>query len=107
MATMLSRQEMIDIIRGGGSVLIHGVGVVARVRDLPSEAVLAAGDRAREDAALAALEAQLQAKQAELEQARGPVTGGRAAPADAPGAAPATAGAAGGGLASGMQRRRA
>jgi hypothetical protein len=70
MATMLSRQEMIDIIRGGGSVLIHGVGVVARVRDLPSEAMLAAGDRAREDAALAALEAQLQAKQAELEQAR-------------------------------------
>jgi hypothetical protein len=70
MATMLSRQEMIDIIRGGGSVLIRGVGVVARVRDLPSEAVLAAGDRAREDAALAALEAQLQAKQAELEQAR-------------------------------------
>jgi hypothetical protein len=70
MATMLSRQEMIDVIRGGGSVLIHGVGVVARVRDLPSEALLAAGDRAREDAALAALEAQLQAKQEELEQAR-------------------------------------
>ena len=70
MATMLSRQEMIAIIRGGGSVLIHGVGVVARVRDLPSEALLAAADRAREEAALAALEAQLQAKQAELEQAR-------------------------------------
>jgi hypothetical protein len=70
MATMLSRQEMIDIIRGGGSVLIRGVGVVARVQDLPSEALLAAGDRAREDAALAALEAQLQARQAELEQAR-------------------------------------
>jgi hypothetical protein len=70
MAAMLSRQEMIDVIRGGGSVLIRGVGVVARVQDLPPEAVLAAGDRAREDAALAALEAQLQAKQAELEQAR-------------------------------------
>ena len=70
MATTLTRQEMIDIISRGESVLIHGFGVIARVQDLPSEAVLAAGDRAREDAALAALEAQLQAKQAELEQAR-------------------------------------
>jgi hypothetical protein len=70
MATALTRDEMVEIIRRGESVLIHGFGVIARVRDLPSEAVLAAGDRAREDAALAALEAQLRAKQAELEQAR-------------------------------------
>jgi hypothetical protein len=70
MATSLTRDEMVEIIRRGESVLIHGYGVIARVQDLPSEAVLAAGDPDREDAALAALEAQLQAKQEELEQAR-------------------------------------
>jgi hypothetical protein len=70
MATSLTRDEMVEIIRRGESVLIHGFGVIARVQDLPSEAVLATGDRDREDAALAALEAQLQARQAELEQAR-------------------------------------
>jgi hypothetical protein len=70
MATSLTREEMVEIIRRGESVLIRGFGVIARVRDLPSEAVLAAGDRDREDAALAALEAQLKAKQAELAQAR-------------------------------------
>src|SRR6516165_6702127 len=70
MATSLTRDEMAEIIRRGESVLVHGYGVIAREQDLTSEAVLAAGDRDREDAALAALEAQLQAKQAELAQAR-------------------------------------
>ncbi len=70
MATSLTRDQMVEIIRRGESVLIHGYGVIACVQDLPSETVLAAGDRAREDAALAALEAQLKAKQEELAQAR-------------------------------------
>jgi hypothetical protein len=85
MATSLTRDEMVEIIRRGESVLVHGYGVIARVRDLPSEAVLAAGDRTREDAALAGLEAQLQAKQAELEQAREAVRRRRQGPgADQP-----------------------
>jgi len=54
----LTRAEMEDVIRGGGSILWQGQ-IVAHIGQLPSEADLAAGDPALEAAARAALDAQI------------------------------------------------
>ena len=71
----LSRDEMVRIIEGGGSVMI-GQTVVARVQDLPSPAVLALGDPAAEAATARDLDAQI----ADLQRQRA-LLGGADAPA--------------------------
>lgn len=75
---MLSRAQMEDVIRNGGSVL-HGGRIITRAEHLPTEADLAAGNPEQERVAAAALEAQIAALQAQydrLTQARAPQTGG-------------------------------
>ena len=67
--TMLSREDMLQVFKEGGSVLIHPYGVIARPQDLPSEAQLALGDRKREDAALAALRARVEQAEKDLAEA--------------------------------------
>ncbi len=74
---MLSRAQMEDVIRNGGSVL-HGGRLITRVEHLPTDADLAAGNPEQEAMAAAALEAQiaaLQAQHARLTQARMPQSG--------------------------------
>src|SRR4051794_26086793 len=72
MATSLTRQQMEDIIRNGGSVS-YGVGQnvrhITRIEDLPSEAELSEGDEVRAQAALDELstqQAQIEAKKQQL-----------------------------------------
>jgi hypothetical protein len=61
---VLTRDQMVAIIQRGESVMI-GSEVYDSVDRLPSEAQLAQGDPAREEAALANLDAQLAAVQAQ------------------------------------------
>jgi hypothetical protein len=65
-ASSLTRQQMEEIIRNGGSVS-YGVGQnvrhITRIEDLPSEAELSEGDEVRAQAALD----QLSNQQAEIE----------------------------------------
>lgn len=58
----LTRKDMIEILREGGSVIYNGFHI-KDLRNLPSEAELALGDPDRERAALA----ELQAQKAELD----------------------------------------
>lgn len=64
MAT-LTREQMEQVINGGGSVLVGG-RLITRVQDLPSPAQLAAGNPEQEQATLADLQAQIR----RLEQER-------------------------------------
>ena len=66
---MITREAMERTIASGGSVLYHGV-VISRVADLPSVAALAQGDPAKEQVAIAALTAQMQALQADIARLR-------------------------------------
>jgi hypothetical protein len=68
---MLSRDEMVKIIAGGGSVL-HGGRIISREADLPSEADLAQGDPARAADVAADLQAQIAALQAQVAQLQAP-----------------------------------
>lgn len=63
----LSRREMEHVIRSGGSVL-HAGTLYSRVEALPSEADLAKGDPAQEQAAAANLEAQIADLRAQLDR---------------------------------------
>jgi hypothetical protein len=72
MASSLTRQQMEDIIRNGGSVS-YGIGQnvrhITRIEDLPSEAELSEGDEVRAQAALDQLnneQAQIEAKKQQL-----------------------------------------
>jgi DNA primase len=56
--TTLTRQEMEDIIRQGGSVIVDGRSY-ATVESLPSEAALAEGDEAKEKALINHYEQQM------------------------------------------------
>jgi hypothetical protein len=74
MASSLTRQQMEDIIRNGGSVS-YGIGQnvrhITRIEDLPSEAELSEGDEVRAQAALDQLnneQAQIEAKKQQLIQ---------------------------------------
>jgi hypothetical protein len=58
MPTTLTRQEMEETIRQGGSVIIDGRSY-ATIESLPSEADLAKGDESREKALLATFDQQL------------------------------------------------
>jgi hypothetical protein len=58
MPTTLTRQQMEDTIRQGGSVIIDGRSY-ATIESLPSEADLAKGDESREKALLATYDQQL------------------------------------------------
>ena len=62
---MITRETMERTIASGGSVLYHGV-VISSIADLPSVAALAQGDPAKEQVAIAALTAQVQALQADI-----------------------------------------
>jgi hypothetical protein len=78
---MLSRNEMEQVIRNGGSVL-HGGRILTKMEHLPTDADLAVGNPEQEAQAAAALEAQivaLQAQHARLTQAKAPQTGAPAA----------------------------
>jgi hypothetical protein len=63
---MVDRKVLEQAIREGGSVLIEG-RIITRLEDLPSNMELAKGDEDRQAAILAQMEADLQAKQAELD----------------------------------------
>jgi hypothetical protein len=72
MATSLTREQMEQVIRNGGSVS-YGVGQnvrhITRIEDLPSEAELSEGDEVRAQAALDDLshqQAQIEAKKQQL-----------------------------------------
>jgi hypothetical protein len=72
MATSLTREQMEQVIRNGGSVS-YGVGQnvrhITRIEDLPSEAELSEGDEVRAQAALDQLnneQAQIEAKKQQL-----------------------------------------
>lgn len=70
----LTRYGMEQVIRSGGSVLHDGV-VRARIEDLPTEAQLAKGNTAAEDAALNNINrqrAELDAQEAQLRAGRNP-----------------------------------
>jgi hypothetical protein len=77
---MLTRRQMEDVIRRGGSVMFHGgtVGgvtetrVIDRIEDLPSEADLAGDDEARRQQARAEIVARRQALDAELAKLEAP-----------------------------------
>lgn len=58
MPTTLTHQEMVDIIRGGASVIVDGRSYTT-VESLPSEAALAEGDEAKEKALIAHYEQQI------------------------------------------------
>jgi hypothetical protein len=88
----LNRKQMEQAIAEGGSVLYEGQ-VITRAEDLPTEAALAKGDPAKEQAAAADLQARISAMEAELATLRkeqpsepAPVTGdedGKPNPKDA------------------------
>lgn len=63
---MIDRKRMQQAFDEGGSVLINGK-IVMRAEDLPSDLELAAGDTDRQAAILAQMEADMQAKQAEID----------------------------------------
>jgi hypothetical protein len=72
MPASLSRADMERVIKDGGSVLHRGI-LHTRVETLPTEADLAEGDPAREQAAREALDAQiaaLTAQRSRLDQAQ-------------------------------------
>lgn len=69
----LTRHGMEQAIRGGGSVL-HDGRTITRVQDLPSEAELAQGDTAAEEAARASIAE----RQAQLDRERAILDGRRA-----------------------------
>lgn len=74
---MLTRRQMEEVIRGGGSVL-HGGRLCTRIEQLPTDADLAKGNPAQEALAAQALEAQIAALQAQhdrLTQSRMPMSG--------------------------------
>jgi hypothetical protein len=74
---MLSRNQMEQVIRSGGSVL-HGGRILTKPEHLPTDADLAVGNPEQEALAAAALEAQIAALQAQhdrLTQSRMPKTG--------------------------------
>jgi hypothetical protein len=81
---MLTRDQMVAIIQRGESVMI-GSEVYDSVDRLPSEAQLAQGDPAREGVALANLDAQLAAIQAQKELILNAQLARQAAPAGAEG----------------------
>lgn len=86
MPGMMSRAEMEQVIRSGGSVLHQG-SVITRLELLPSEADLARGNPEQEAAVAEGLRAQLAELQAQLErlQAGGRGTQASGSPAqDAP-----------------------
>lgn len=64
---MLTRNQMEEVIRSGGSVL-HGGRLITRVEHLPTDADLAAGNPEQEALAAAALEAQIAALQAQRDR---------------------------------------
>lgn len=57
---VLSRNEMEQVIRGGGSVL-HGGRIISRVQDLPNDADLAQGNPEQEQQLATALDIQIAA----------------------------------------------
>lgn len=65
MMATLTRQEMEQVIRDGGSVL-HGGRLYTKIATLPTEAQLAAGNPEQEAAAKANLQSQVEALQAQL-----------------------------------------
>ena len=74
-AKVLSREEMVKVIAGGGGVIYNG-RIITRVDRLPSEAELAKGDPEKEAATLAEIEkqiAELQAQKALLVREDAPV----------------------------------
>lgn len=68
MAT-LTRKQMEQVLAQGGSVLYNGQ-VITQADALPTDADLAAGDPTREQALVAKLQADIAAKNAELESLR-------------------------------------
>lgn len=64
---MLTRQQMEQAIKNGGSVL-YGGRLITRTEHLPSDADLAEGNPEQEAAAAAALEAQIAALQAQRDR---------------------------------------
>ena len=68
---VLSNNEMAQAIQRGGSVIFNGRHI-NRIEDLPNDAQIAAvmGDPAREAAAVAALQQQVAAMQAQLDEAQ-------------------------------------
>jgi predicted HD phosphohydrolase len=81
---MLTRNQMEEVIRSGGSVL-HGGRLITRVEHLPTDADLAAGNPEQEALAAAALEAQIAALQAQRDRlAQAKVPQSERAPAVAP-----------------------
>lgn len=69
---MLTHEQMREVIREGGSVLYRG-RVISRIEDLPSPAVLAIGDPAKEQEIAHSLQAQIDQLQAQLAQLQGSV----------------------------------
>ena len=61
----LTREQMEQVIRGGGSVK-HGGRIISTVEGLPSKADLAKGDPAKERAAAGDLQAQIDQLQQQL-----------------------------------------
>jgi hypothetical protein len=87
---MLTRSQMEQVIKDGGSVL-HGGRIITRMEHLPTDADLAVGNPEQEAAVAAALEAQiaaLQARHDRLMQSRTVRTGAVPAPAPEPTAEP-------------------
>lgn len=79
---MLSRDQMEQVIRSGGSVL-HGGRLIGRVEQLPTDADLARGNPAQEALAAQALEAQIAALQAQYDRltaSKAPQTGASSNP---------------------------
>jgi capsule polysaccharide export protein KpsE/RkpR len=77
------RQVLEQAIREGGSVLIEG-RIFTRLQDLPSDLELAKGDDDRQAAIIAQMEADLQAKQAELDAVKAQLKQSSTPPASDP-----------------------
>jgi hypothetical protein len=83
----LTRQEMIDAIRKGGSVMLPDGRHIFREAEVPAEAVLAAGDVNRLQVEHDRIAAEIEVKKAELEEVKGQMAkarDGKAAKTDAP-----------------------
>jgi hypothetical protein len=66
----LTRQEMMDAIRKGGSVLLPDGRLIVREADVPAEAVLAAGDVNRLQVEHDRIAAEIEVKKASLEEVK-------------------------------------
>lgn len=84
---MLTRAEMEQVIREGGSVL-HGGRLISQVEQLPSAADLAQGDPVAESAVANALQEQIANLQAQLNKLTSPASSALATSGGAPSTTP-------------------